>query len=122
MYNPKGARVHTCFGHGEVTAVRVNTAVYEVKLDRWMLANGRSPTLYLNGNSLEYPILSVGSMVYTSYGTGEVVSKRVGDSIIVRPATWKLAFNSTPLFYLRGRDVRVMYTGNPNTFYKIIFM
>ncbi len=44
------------FGRGTIKSIRPADGIYVVLLDNWQLANGQSPTLYLNETSLSKPI------------------------------------------------------------------
>lgn len=49
-----GMSVQCSFGQGEVKEIR-NDGIYVVTLKNWQLADGKSPTLYLNETSLSIP-------------------------------------------------------------------
>lgn len=48
--------VETPFGTGTITGVRYEDGVYIVRLKDWQLADGKSPTLYLNQSSISKPV------------------------------------------------------------------
>ena len=48
-------RVTTVYGTGKVDEIRESDGVYIVTLYNWALADGKSPTLYLQGEALGKP-------------------------------------------------------------------
>lgn len=49
----EGSAVKTSFGSGKITSIRAEDKQHIVHLDEWKLADGKSPTLYLNQDSLQ---------------------------------------------------------------------
>lgn len=47
--------IRCSFGNGKVVSIRTTDGIYVVQLDTWQLADGKSPTLYLNEASIEIP-------------------------------------------------------------------
>jgi hypothetical protein len=91
--------VSTVYGPGYVSAVRGDC--YVVKLGNWRLAQGQSPTLFLQEEALK-PIIGAfpGTLIGTTYGPCRVEQIR-GDGVhISRPVNWKLANNVSATLYL----------------------
>eukprot|EP01041_Mallomonas_annulata_P013602 gene13602-28890_t len=105
--------VSTVYGPGYVVAVRDDC--YIIKLGNWRLAQGQSPTLYLQEDALT-PIIGAfpGSIVDTIYGPARLESIR-GDAVhISRPINWKLANNTTATLYLQPETVKLTFTSGFN--------
>ena len=84
---------------------------YIVKLTNWFLAQGQSPTLYLQKEALKkIPGAFVGSTVNTPYGVGSVEKIRPDSVHIVKPLNWKLANNSVATLYLQPEQVKLTQT------------
>mmetsp|Transcript_5643 Transcript_5643/g.5843 ORF Transcript_5643/g.5843 Transcript_5643/m.5843 type:complete len:227 (-) Transcript_5643:43-723(-) len=105
--------VSTVYGPGFVAAVREDC--YVVKLGNWQLAQGQSPTLYLQEDAMKricgaFP----GAMVSTGYGPARVQSIRGDGMHIAKPINWKLANNTIATFYLNADAVNLTFTAGLN--------
>ena len=91
--------VSTVYGPGYVAAIRPDC--YIVKLGNWRLAQGQSPTLYLQEDAIKSIIGAFpGTIVSTTYGPSKIEQIR-GDGVhIARPINWKLANNKVATLYL----------------------
>ena len=47
-----GESIHCAFGIGKIDSFRANDQIYVVTLQNWKLAQGQSPTLFLNETSI----------------------------------------------------------------------
>jgi hypothetical protein len=96
--------VKTAYGTGKIDAIREEDGVYIVTLDCWALAQGQSPTLYLQGETLApreaQGKFSVGDCVKSMYGVAIVTEIRSETSIVAVPTSWVLANNKPPVFFL----------------------
>ncbi len=94
--------VSTVYGHGYIAGIREND--YVVKLVNWALAQGQSPTLYLQEEAIRaIPGALPGCTVETTFGTCRVESIRGTDGVhIVRPVNWKLANEKPATCYLQS--------------------
>ena len=118
-----GDLVSTVYGDGRIESIRENDAVYVILLDHWKLAQGQSPTLYLQGQSLSRRVskslkgLSVATKVITPYGNGVITSIREADNIVVVcPDNWIMADGKPPRFFMNPSHVTVHKdTGNDNS-------
>jgi hypothetical protein len=92
--------VSTVYGPGYVSAIRPDC--YIVKLGNWRLAQGQSPTLYLQADAMKsIPGAFPGTVVSTTYGPSQVVQIRGVDGMhICRPLNWKLANSTVATLYL----------------------
>ncbi len=70
-----GSAIHCAFGNGTVISVRSTDGIYIVQLDHWKLADGKSPTLYLNESALSVPsVVSAPTKSKSTY-TAECIAK-----------------------------------------------
>ena len=101
--------VSTVYGPGFIASIRDDC--YIVKLGNWQLAQGQSPTLYLQEDAIRtisgaFP----GVIVSTTYGPARLESIR-GDGVhISKPINWKLANNTVATLYLQPEAVQVTFT------------
>ena len=81
-----------------------------VLLDNWALAQGQSPTCYLNEEALEIYKSPVGSVVSTFIGPCKVIEVRGGRTYVCEPTVWKLAdYSSTQVkAYFNAEAVNFM--------------
>lgn len=101
--------VATVYGPGYILEVREGD--YIVRLGNWQLAQGQSPTCYLQEDALTkingcYP----GSLVDTVYGLCRVESIRGDGTHIVKPVNWKLANATCATLYLQPDAVKLSFT------------
>lgn len=69
-----GSSVHCSFGSGVVNGIRKD-GIYIVHLTNWKLADGKSPTLYLNENALSTPSVAAPAAVKDSSVVEEYLAK-----------------------------------------------
>jgi hypothetical protein len=50
-YYPIGEKIQCTFGSGSIISIRDEDGIYVITLNNWALADGKSPTLYLNEQS-----------------------------------------------------------------------
>ena len=83
---------------------------YVVKLFHWKLAQGQSPTCYLNADAIK-PLFTVGQAVKTIYGRGYIESIRLqsGD-YVVKLDHWKLAQKQSPTLYLAHDAIQPLFS------------
>ena len=83
---------------------------YIVKLFHWKLAQGQSPTCYLNADAIK-PLFTVGQAVKTIYGRGYIESIRLqsGD-YVVKLDHWKLAQKQSPTLYLAHDSIQPLFS------------
>jgi len=94
-----GDEVITVQGAGYVAEKRANDLV--VKLHDWRLAQGQSPTLYLNYESaVKIPGLKVGSSAKTVWGIVKILEIRRDGTHVAEALHWKLADGKPPLLHL----------------------
>jgi hypothetical protein len=101
--------VSTVYGPGWIDSVRETD--YVVKLGNWQLAQGQSPTLYLNEAALTaIPGAFPGSMVKTVYGPSRMESIRGDGAHIARPINWFLANDTHATMFLQPDAVSLAFT------------
>ena len=98
-----GDQVKTIYGRGFIKEVRAKEGDYVVLLHNWKLAQGQSPTCYLDQAGIK-PLFSVFERVKTVYGSGFVQGIREKD-YIVKLDVWKLADGRSPTLYLAGDSI-----------------
>lgn len=81
-----------------------------MKLFHWKLAQGQSPTCYLNADAIK-PLFTVGQAVKTIYGRGYIESIRLqsGD-YVVKLDHWKLAQKQSPTLYLAHDSIQPLFS------------
>jgi hypothetical protein len=95
----EGDEVMTVYGQGYIHAVR--DIDYVVKLNDWKLAQGQSPTLHLNAESLiKVPGLSVGAVAKTVWGLVRISDIRRNGQHVAEALHWSLADGKPPKLYL----------------------
>lgn len=118
-----GDKVTTTFGIGSIHQIRAD-GIYVVKVDNWKLADGKSPTLYLNYSSMklikEDKILShreniakafplkAGDQVKTIFGQGTVREIRDDKIHVVDLKNWSLANNCKPVCYMNAQSLTLV--------------
>ena len=109
-----GDTVTCAFGTGKIEEYRSEDMIYVVKLFNWKLAQGQSPTLYLNNDSFTVvtkPVIAVGETVTCAFGTGKIEEYRSADKIYaVKLFNWKLAQGQSPTLYLNDSSFTVNST------------
>lgn len=95
----EGDEVMTVYGQGYIYKKRENDLV--VKLRDWKLAQGQSPTLYLNLSAVvKVPGLKVGDVAKTVYGLVKIIEIRRDGTHVAKAVHWNLANNTAPTFHL----------------------
>jgi hypothetical protein len=98
--------VNTIYGPGFVKEVRDDC--YVVSLINWALAQGQSPTLYLQLDAItKIPGAFPGTTVATTYGPSRVESIRADGTHIARPINWKLANDTSATLYLQPETIKL---------------
>jgi hypothetical protein len=95
----EGDEVMTVYGQGFVYKVRETD--YVVKLNDWKLAQGQSPTLHLNKESLiKVPGLRVGDAAKTAWGLVRILDIHRDGKHVAEALHWNLADGKPPKLYL----------------------
>lgn len=102
--------VSTVYGTGYVADIRGND--YIVKLTHWQLAQGQSPTLYLQAAALTLiPGCLPGVTVSTQFGHAKMIQVRGVDGVhIAKPINWKLANDTNATLFLQSDMVKLAFT------------
>mmetsp|Transcript_123 Transcript_123/g.223 ORF Transcript_123/g.223 Transcript_123/m.223 type:complete len:159 (-) Transcript_123:60-536(-) len=102
--------VNTVYGTGYVAGIRKNS--YVVLLTHWHLAQGQSPTLFLQEDGMKkIPSGALpGTTVKTVYGPAQMQSVRFDNVHIAKPINWKLANNTVATLYLQPEAVTLSQT------------
>jgi len=101
--------VNTVYGPGYISDIREDC--YVVLLTNWALAQGQSPTLYLQADSLKaIPGAFPGTTVSTPFGISRVEKIRADGVHVSRPINWKLANDSTATLYLQSDVIKLSQT------------
>ena len=107
-----GDHVTCAFGTGKIEEYRSADKIYVIKLFNWQLAQGQSPTLYLNDSSftvIDKPVFSVGESVTCAFGTGKIEEYRSADKIyVIKLFNWQLAQGQSPTLYLNDSSFSVI--------------
>eukprot|EP01038_Epipyxis_sp_PR26KG_P013738 gene13738-18427_t len=97
----EGDEVMTVYGQGFVFKKRDEQKDLVVKLRDWKLAQGQSPTLYLNPSAcVKIPGLKVGDTAKTVWGLVKILDIRRDGTHVAKAIHWNLANNKPPTFYL----------------------
>ena len=101
----------TTYGTGYISEIRSDC--YVVHLTNWALAQGQSPTLYLQKEGMKHiPGALHGSTVQTPYGIAVVAGIRANGIHIVRPLNWKLANGSLATLYLQPEQIKLIQSSD----------
>lgn len=103
-----GDKVACNFGTGHVQDVRAD-GVYVVTLTNWFMADGKSPTLYLQESALTKIITSSftkGDKVSCNFGTGELLDIRADGVYVVTLFNWFMADGKSPRLYLQESAIK----------------
>jgi hypothetical protein len=101
--------VSTIYGNGFIKEIR--NSDYIVILVNWNLAQGQSPTLYLQKEAMKIiPGAFPGTTVDTVYGHSKVESIREDGTHICRPINWSLAYGQIPTLYLQQDSIKLSMT------------
>ena len=94
-----GDAVMTIYGQGYVESVRDKDVV--VKLDTWALAQGQSPTCYLDPKTVvKLPGFRIGQAAKTVWGMVRIVGIQRDGKHACEALHWTLADGTKPMFYL----------------------
>lgn len=97
----EGDEVMTTYGQGYIEAKREQKGDYVVKLRNWKLAQGQSPTLYLQPSALvKIPGLVIGAAAKTVWGLVEILDIRRDGTHVCKALHWNLANDKPPTLYL----------------------
>lgn len=96
-----GDEVMTVYGQGYVESKREKQKDLVVKLRNWKLAQGQSPTLYLQPSScVKIPGLRKGDHAKTVWGVVKVRDIRRDGTHVCSAMHWNLADGVAPTLYL----------------------
>lgn len=97
----EGDEVMTIYGQGHVEKVREKEGDLVVKLKYWALAQGQSPTCYLDpAGVVKIPGVEVGTVVKTAYGLVKLLEVRRDGTHICEAIHWNLADGKPPRLFL----------------------
>jgi hypothetical protein len=95
----EGDEVMTVYGQGYIEKKRETDFV--VKLRNWALAQGQSPTCYLQAAAcVKIPGLSIGSYAKTVWGLVKILDIRRDGTHVCTAVHWQLADKKSPTLYL----------------------
>ena len=95
----EGDEVMTVYGQGFIEKKRSTDFV--VKLRHWKLAQGQSPTCYLQASAMvKIPGLAIGATAKTVWGLVKILDIRRDGTHVCRAVHWQLANNTPPTLYL----------------------
>jgi hypothetical protein len=106
-----GDKVTCNFGSGTVQDVRAD-GVYVVTLSNWFMADGKSPTLYLQESALTKIVVgksstfTKGDKVTCNFGTGELLDIRADGVYVVTLFNWFMADGKSPKLYLQESAIK----------------
>lgn len=104
-----GDKVTCNFGSGQVQDVRAD-GVYVVTLSNWFMADGKSPTLYLQESALTKiqgsSSFTKGDKVTCNFGTGELLDIRADGVYVVTLFNWFMADGKSPKLYLQESAIK----------------
>ena len=105
----EGDEVMTVYGRGFIESKRVQQGDYVVKLRNWALAQGQSPTCYMQAaNIVKVHHLKVGSIAKTVYGLVRVLEIRRDGQHVCEAVHWIMADGKPPRFYLAPEAFALM--------------
>eukprot|EP01039_Chlorochromonas_danica_P000541 gene541-582_t len=105
--------VNTAFGTGYIHAIRSDC--YVVLLTNWALAQGQSPTLFLQADAIKHiPGALPRTTVSTTYGHAQLQKIRYDNVHIAKPLNWKLANDTSATLYLQPDGVKLQQTAGFN--------
>jgi hypothetical protein len=103
----EGDAVMTIYGQGYVESIRMKDIV--VKLDNWALAQGQSPTLFLDPTSVvKIPGFRIGQAAKTVWGMVRVVDIQRDGKHVCESLHWTLADGGPVRFYLNPEAFALM--------------
>ena len=107
-----GDKVTTIFGIGVVQTVK-DDGMTTILLSNWIMADNKSPTLYMNPQSFEKiadaPVVK-GDKVDTIFGQGFVDDIRDDGISAIILTNWKLANNQSPTLYMNSHSFKKIAT------------
>jgi len=91
----------TVYGQGYIQSKRKVEGDLIVKLRNWALAQGQSPTCYLQPSAcVKVPGLKVGQIAKTVWGLVRIDGVRRDGTHVCQAIHWNLANDKPPTFYL----------------------
>ena len=97
----------TIYGQGYVESVRETDVV--VKLDNWALAQGQSPTCYLDpATVVKIPGFRIGHAAKTVWGMVRITDIQRDGKHVCEALHWNLADGNPPTFYLAPEAFALM--------------
>lgn len=105
----EGDEVMTVYGAGFVEKKRLEQKDLVVKLRKWALAQGQSPTCYLQEAAVvKIHHLKVGSIAKTVWGLVKVVEIRRDGQHVCDAVHWIMADGKPPRFYIAPEAFALM--------------
>jgi hypothetical protein len=105
----EGDEVMTVYGQGFVELKRLKEKDLVVKLRNWALAQGQSPTCYLQEvNVVKIHHLKVGSIAKTVWGLVKVIEIRRDGQHVCDAVHWIMADGKPPRFYIAPEAFALM--------------
>lgn len=105
----EGDEVMTVYGQGYIKSKREKEGDLVVLLRNWKLAQGQSPTCYLQAAScVKIPGLKVGAAAKTVWGLVRVLSIRRDGTHVCEAIHWHLADGKPPRMYLAPEAFALM--------------
>ena len=105
----EGDEVMTVYGQGYIKAKRENKGDLVVLLRNWALAQGQSPTCYLQPSAcVKIPGLEIGAAVKTVWGLMRLLSIRRDGTHVCEAMHWNLADGKPPRCYLAPEAFALM--------------
>jgi hypothetical protein len=107
----EGDEVVTVYGQGYIEKKRDASGDLIVKLREWKLAQGQSPTLYLNPTAVvKVPGLRVGSVAKTVWGLVKILDIKRNGQHVCEAIHWNLANDKPPTLYLAPEAFALLST------------
>jgi len=105
----EGDEVMTVYGQGYIESKRTAQNDYVVKLRNWKLAQGQSPTCYLQKSAcVKIPGLKIGAIAKTVWGLVKVLSIRRDGTHVCEAIHWHLADGKPPRLFLAPEAFALM--------------
>ena len=99
----------TVYGQGHVEKKRRLESDYVVKLNNWKIAQGQSPTCYLQDTSIvKIPGFQIGAVAKTVWGLIRLKEVRRDGTHICEAVHWSLADGKPPTLYLAPEAFALM--------------
>lgn len=105
----EGDEVMTVFGWGFIESKRVKEGDLVIKLHNWALAQGQSPTCYMQPeNVVKIHNLQIGSIAKTCWGLVRVLDIKRDGQHKCEAVHWVMADGKNPIFYLAPEAFALM--------------